>query len=246
MSKKILLECKNLNKTYSIYLNLFFGLICDLFSKKNIFKKKINALRNINFKIHSGDRVGILGLNGSGKSTLFSCIAGLTNITSGRIKLFGDIELNSSNSFVFSEYFSGKENIIINQISNGYSYKSANQSLDEIIKFSELENYIENPYYTYSQGMKSRLLVSMSLFQKNKKNIFLFDESLSASDFTFYEKVTKKLIEISKERNKSVMIASHDLNIIKKVCNKIIILDKGRLKSFGSASFVLKEYKKLN
>ena len=242
--KKVVIDCKNVNKTFKIYSKLLRGILFPYFQrkKKNPYLKEIKALQNINLKIYKGEIVGFFGLNGSGKTTLLSCISKSLPLTSGSIKTNGSItNLNNVNENI-NESFSGIENIMMNLILAGQTFKNASKFVDEIIDFSELSYCAENPVYTYSSGMKTRLIASIALHESNMSDILIIDEFLSAGDASFRGKISEKFNQIC-ESGKTILIVSHDIGFIENFCDRAFIIDKGRIVFSGKTHETSNNYR---
>ncbi len=242
--KKTAIECKNVNKTFKIYSKLLRGMYFQNFfkRKKNPYLKEIKALQNINLKIYKGEIVGFFGFNGAGKSTLLSCISKSLPLTSGLVKVNGTIRNLNNVSENINESFSGIENIIMNLILAGQTYKNASCFVDEILNFAELTDSAENPVYTYSSGMKTRLISAIALHESNMSDILIIDEFLSAGDASFKSKLFEKFNQVCKS-GKTILIVSHDIGFIENYCSRAFIIDKGRIIFSGKTSEVSNKYR---
>lgn len=202
------------------------GFIEHKDSKKTIIK----ALNNIDLKINSGDRVGILGHNGSGKSSLLQVIAGIYEPTSGKIDQHGTltalIDINQGLDFEATGY----ENILLKGILHGYSLNEIKKNLNSIIEFSGLGDFINMPIKNYSTGMVLRLAFASSTFKN--RNIFLLDEWLSVGDDDFLKKCELRLSELIKDSD-ILVFATHDTNLLNRVCNKYVRLESGKIVEQG-------------
>ena len=198
--------------------------------QKDNKKTVIKALNNIDFKINSGDRVGILGHNGSGKSSLLQVIAGIYEPTSGKIDQHGSltalIDINQGLDFDATGY----ENTLLKGILHGYSLREIKENLDVIIEFSGLGEFINMPIKNYSTGMVLRLAFASSTFKN--QDIFLLDEWISVGDDDFLKKCEIRLGELIKD-SEILVFATHDTELLNKVCNKYIKLDSGKIVEQG-------------
>ena len=162
--------------------------------KKEIKYNEFWALQNVSFTVEKGDRVGILGLNGAGKSTLLKVIAGVFKPTEGSVTKHGKmvplLELGAG----FDQQYTGKENIYLYGAMLGYSKEFIDEKYDEIVKFSELKDFIDVPIKNYSSGMKSRLGFSIATVVSPK--ILILDEVLSVGDAKFRKKSEKKVLSM--------------------------------------------------
>jgi ABC-type polysaccharide/polyol phosphate transport system ATPase subunit len=200
----------------------------------------IRALSNISCKFNSGDRVGIVGLNGSGKTTLLKIISGIYHPTCGNIEIKGSIVPMLDISLGVDEESTGIENIFLRGYYLGLNKKQIKSKIDDIVSFSELDDYITLPLSTYSSGMKLRLLFSIAT--SFDFNILIMDEMILAGDQNF---ITKAKIRLDEYLSKSdiLFLASHSDDIIREYCNKAIWLQAGEIKFIGDTSVCLQKYK---
>ena len=198
--------------------------------KKEIKYNEFWALQNVSFTVEKGDRVGILGLNGAGKSTLLKVIAGVFKPTEGTVTKHGKmvplLELGAG----FDPQYTGKENIYLYGAMLGYTKEFIDEKYDEIVKFSELKDFIDVPIKNYSSGMKSRLGFSIATVVSPK--ILILDEVLSVGDAKFRKKSEKKVLSMF-DSGVTVLFVSHSLAQVKRICNKAMILEKGQLIAYG-------------
>ena len=202
--------------------------------KKEIKYNEFWALQNVSFTVEKGDRVGILGLNGAGKSTLLKVIAGVFKPTEGSVTKHGKmvplLELGAG----FDQQYTGKENIYLYGAMLGYSKEFIDEKYDEIVKFSELKDFIDVPIKNYSSGMKSRLGFSIATVVSPK--ILILDEVLSVGDAKFRKKSEKKVLSMF-DSGVTVLFVSHSLAQVQRICNKAMILEKGKLIAYGDIDF---------
>ena len=210
--------------------------------KKEIKYNEFWALQNVSFTVEKGDRVGILGLNGAGKSTLLKVIAGVFKPTEGSVTKHGKmvplLELGAG----FYQQYTGKENIYLYGAMLGYSKEFIDEKYDEIVKFSELKDFIDVPIKNYSSGMKSRLGFSIATVVSPK--ILILDEVLSVGDAKFRKKSEKKVLSMF-DSGVTVLFVSHSLAQVQRICNKAMILEKGKLIAYGDIDTISKQYEKM-
>lgn len=200
------------------------------------------ALKDVNFSLEKGDRLGIFGLNGAGKSTLLKVIAGVFKPTEGKVIRKGKIAPLLELGAGFDMQYTGAENIYLYGAVLGYSKKFIDEKFDEIVKFSELEKFIDVPLKNYSSGMKSRL--GFSIATVVAPEILILDEVLSVGDAKFRKKSEAKIMSMF-EKGVTVLFVSHSLEQVRRLCNKAIILDKGRVAACGDIEQVAEIYKKM-
>lgn len=198
-------------------------LIEKFFKGRN---EKFLALKDIHLKIKSGECVGIMGDNGSGKTTLLKIMAGITNPTSGNVNINGHvislIDLNAG----FHDDLSGFQNIYLNGMFLGMTKKEIDKKLKSIIAFAGIRQFIDAPFFTYSQGMKLRLGFSVAIH--SNPDILLLDENFAVGDNKFGKK-SEDVINKFKKQRKTILIASHWKPFIKQNCERIIVLKNGKI-----------------
>lgn len=211
-------------------------------NKKNDTGETFLALSEISLRIKKGDAVGIIGLNGSGKSTLLQIIAGTLQPSSGEIYSNGKIgallELGSG----FNPEFTGRENIYLNAKILGLSKEEINQKYDQITSFSGIGDFINQPVRTYSSGMVVRL--AFSVIAHTDPDILIIDEALAVGDARFQSKCFS-LLEKFKEKGKTLLFVSHDINSIARLCSSAFLLHNGKIKANGIPKNVINEYSKI-
>jgi len=207
------------------------------FSKKeDLFK----ALDDVSFMVYPGEAVGIVGSNGSGKSTLLRVLTGITQPSSGNVVIKGSYgELFSLNG-PLNKDLTGRQNIYLYAALKGISKREIEEIMNEIINFSEIGRFIEEPVKTYSSGMRSRL--GFSLIVHTMPKIMFIDEALSAGDASFSRKCDQKFAEYLQDHTKTMLIVSHSSNALKRICSRIIWLERGVIKMEGEVDEVLTAY----
>ena len=230
----------NVYKTFNVYLdkaNTIKEKLLFLFSRNR--KEKREVLSGINAKIKKGEVVALIGTNGSGKSTLLKLMTKIIYPNKGRIttngKLTSLLELGAG----FHPDFSGRENIYFNASIFGLTKKEIDERLDNIIEFSELEHFIDNPVRTYSSGMYMRLAFSVAI--NVDADILLIDENLSVGDEHFQNKCFNKMLELKNE-GKTMVFVTHSMDSVKKLCDRTIWLKDGKIKMDGNTNDVVEKY----
>ncbi len=216
-------------------------------SIKSLFKKKeekrsVEALKNVSFTVPKGEILGIVGSNGSGKSTLLRTLAGLMAPNEGSVDLHGNSVSLLSLGTGFVPELSGRDNIILSALSMGFSEEDVAERFDSIVEFSELGDAIERPVKNYSSGMYSKLAFSIAMMLDT--DIILIDEVLSVGDLQFRKKSHAALENLINDKDKTVLIVSHNLGEIKNLCTKVMWLEFGELRRIGETETVLEEYHK--
>ena len=237
MEDKIIVE--NVYKSFNVYQDKANTIKEKVLFFRRNRKEKIEVLKNINLKIKQGETVGLIGVNGSGKSTLLKLMTKIIYPDSGKIttngKLTSLLELGAG----FHPDFSGRENIYFNASIFGLTRKEIDARLHDIIEFSELGEFIDNPVRTYSSGMYMRLAFSVAI--NVDAEILLIDEILSVGDQHFQEKCYNKMTEL-KEQGKTMVFVTHSLDVVKKLCTRAVWLYNGAIKMDGNTEKVVDEY----
>ena len=234
---------ENVSKVYPLYhhitgsiKNFFFHLPKSVQSIKN---SKYEALHDISFTVSRGEALGIVGRNGAGKSTILGLIAGVLRPTKGKITINGRISplLELGAGFHFD--LTGRENIVLNGILLGLSRKDVLNRMDEIIAFSELDDFIDQPIRVYSSGMVARL--GFSVVAHLDPEILLIDEILSVGDAEFQSKCMDKMMAF-KNNGVTIVFVSHSAYSIKQICNRVIWFEDHMIKMQGDVDSILQEY----
>ncbi len=196
------------------------------------------ALKNIHFTINKGEKVGIIGRNGSGKTTLLKIIAGIATPTSGRIIVNGRIVSLIDLEAGFHPDLTGIQNIYLNGMLLGMSKSDIAKQMHSIIRFADIDQFIDAPLFTYSSGMRLRLGFAIAIH--SHPDILILDEGLSVGDKFFQKRVEKKIRERFSEKI-TIIIVSHNIEFIRKYCKRILLLKDGALIRDGNVS-VLNSY----
>lgn len=210
--------------------------------KKQLRYREFWALRDVTFHVRKGERVGILGLNGAGKSTLLKCIAGVLKPNEGTVTVNGSIVPLLELGAGFDKDYTGAENIYLYGSMLGYSRAFIREKFDDIVKFSELGDFINVPVKNYSSGMKARLGFSIATIVE--PDILILDEVLSVGDAKFKKKSAKKLNSMMK-KGVTVLLVSHSSDQVLQICNRAIILDHGQLIASGKAEKICAQYEEM-
>lgn len=197
------------------------------------------ALRHVNFNIRRGDSVGFVGLNGSGKSTLLKVIAGVLKPTEGEVRVHGTIAPLIELGAGFDFDLTAKENVFLNGSILGHSRKEMLEYYDDIVEFSELQDFMDVPVKNFSSGMLSRLAFAIATI--GKPDILIVDEVLAVGDFRFQQKCEKRIQNMI-GKDTTVLFVSHSIEQVKLICKKAVWLDKGQVKMIGTSQAVSSHY----
>ena len=199
------------------------------------------ALSDVSFDIMPGDFYGLIGLNGSGKSTLLKIISGVYKPSSGHVTVNGTIAPLIELGAGFDMDLTARENIYLNGTVVGYTPKYIDCKFDDIVQFSELQEFLDVPLKNYSSGMVARLAFAVATM--TKPDILIADEILSVGDFLFQQKCEKRMAELM-SGGTTVILVSHSIDQIERMCNKVAWLDHGHLRRNGPTAQITAEYRK--
>lgn len=234
-----IIKVNNVHKKYRIYLDKSSTLKEKIiFSRRTKFEDRW-VLNGINLEINKGETVGLIGQNGCGKSTLLKLLTKIIYPDKGDIEINGKVSSLLELGAGFHPDMTGRENIYMNASIFGLTKSQINKKLDDIIAFSELNEYIDNPVRTYSSGMYMRLAFSVAI--NVDADILLIDEILAVGDANYQKKCFNKIQKLKSE-GITVVIVSHDLNSVEKLCDKAVWLNNGKIVECGDATLVSKKY----
>ncbi len=241
MSKEVVIDVKNVSMEFNLNEegtdNLKEFMIKAL--KQEIRFQSFWALKNISLQIHKGERVGFIGLNGAGKSTLLKIIARVMKPTEGSVKVKGDMAPLLALGAGFDMNYTGGENIFLNGAILGHSNSYMDERFDQIVEFSEIEDFIDVPVKNYSSGMKSRL--AFAIATSVNPDILILDEVLSVGDASFQQKSKDKMNELM-QGDVSLLFVSHSISQVRELCDRAIWLDHGNLVADGEVNDICDQY----
>lgn len=239
MNPENAIEVRNVKKHFKVYMDKGNSMKEKvLFRSRNRYEIR-PVLRGISFDVKKGEAVGLIGKNGCGKSTTLKMLTRIMYPTEGTIELKGRVSSLIELGAGFHPDMSGRENIFTNASIFGLNHAEIERRIDEIIKFSELEDFIDNPVRTYSSGMYMRLAFAVAI--NVDADILLIDEILAVGDVSFQEKCFEKLKEI-KRNGTTIVIVSHVTQQIKNICDKAIWIDEGVIREEGKPDIVTEHY----
>ena len=230
---------KDVYKSFNVYLDKANTLKERLLFFSRNKKEKRDVLKNINLNIKKGETVALIGTNGSGKSTLLKLMTKILYPNSGIIEINGKLTSLLELGAGFHPDFSGRENIYFNASIFGLTKKEIDDRLENIIEFSELKNYIDNPIRTYSSGMYMRLAFAVAI--NVNADILLVDEILSVGDEHYQNKCIEKMLELKKE-GKTMVFVTHSMESVRRLCSRTIWLYNGNIQMDGNSEEVIKKY----
>lgn len=224
----VIISARDLTKTYRLYSKPHYKFL-DAFGLLRNYEKysEHHALKSVNFEIRRGEKVAFIGRNGAGKSTLLKLITGVTQPSSGALAVYSKANALLQIGSTFHPEFTGRENVLSYLAHLGIVGKSAQKKLDEVIEFSELEEYIDQPVKTYSTGMGARLMFSASTVMQ--PDLLVVDEILSVGDAYFASKSFERIKEMCATKGTTLLLVSHDIYSVQKLCDRMIWIDQGSL-----------------
>lgn len=239
------IKVEHLSKRYTLYHGASAGSLKELaeYARRKILNKlhpnrdistdpyqitseDFWALKDVSFEVKKGAKLGVMGRNGAGKSTLLKILSHITEPTEGKISIDGQISSLLEVGTGFHPELSGRENVFLNGAILGMPRAEILRKFDEIVAFSEIEQFIDTPFKRYSSGMQVRLAFSVAAHLES--DILILDEVLAVGDVAFQKKCLKKMDEIS-NRGTTVVFVNHGVDSIKQYCNQAIVLEKGKL-----------------
>jgi ABC-type polysaccharide/polyol phosphate transport system ATPase subunit len=260
MDKEIAISVKNVSKTFRIPHEKVTSLrsaAVGVLKRKGGYEE-FKALDDVSFEVKKGEFFGIIGRNGSGKSTLLKILAGIYQpdppkkgkvhpVKSGKagVKQFHGVKINGMISpflelgIGFNPELSGRDNIYLNATVLGMTKKQIDAKFDDIVKFSELERFIDQKLKNYSSGMQVRLAFSVSIHAN--REILLMDEVLAVGDSNFQAKCIREFTRY-KELGRTVIIVTHDISVVQRYCDRAMLLRNGKIKEIGKADEVADRY----
>lgn len=248
-NEKLINEQKDISDDIAIEVeNLWIGYknIQAYSIKKSLLKFKkahveeFQAVRGVSYTVNKGEILGIIGKNGSGKSTMLKALAGIFCPDQGTIDLKGHSVSLLSIGVGFQKEVTGRENILLSGMLLGFSEEEIRAKMPKIIEFADIGRFIDMPVKTYSSGMHSKLAFSITAILETE--IMLIDEVLSVGDANFKKKSYNKMKELISNRERTVVIVSHNENTLRELCDRVMWMHDGEIKLLGAPKEVLAEY----
>lgn len=248
----ILAEVKNLNLDFTLrqyhsdsLRDVFIGAIKNPIKLLLRNDEKLEALKNINLKVEKGERVALIGKNGAGKTSLCRCLAEMYVPTSGDVNVHEDTRSIFDSSVGILPELTGRENA--NLLARFMYPKLSKSELENLVRealeFSELRNFIDTPYKYYSNGMQTRL--TLSLISAYPCELLILDEIFDGADQFFRNKVSKRVLEMI-EKSGAVIFVSHSTENVRIACNRVVVLNKGEIIFDGNVDEGIKVYESLD
>jgi len=237
-----IIKLENVTKRFHLY-NHISGFKGFLFNPRNTIKairsSQYTALEDISVEVQKGEALGIIGRNGAGKSTMLGLLAGVMQPTSGKLTVQGRISPMLELGGGFHHELTGRENIVLNGVLLGLTRSIVLGKMEQIIEFSGLGDFIDQPIKIYSSGMLGRL--GFSVVAHLDPEVLLIDEVLAVGDADFQQKCIAKMLEF-KNRNVTMVFVSHSMADVERICDKVLWIEDHGMKMFGDKAKVIKAY----
>lgn len=241
-SSQPVITVEHLSKAYQIYQKPQHRFFQSLLRGRKQFFREFWALRDISFTVRRGETIGVLGRNGSGKSTLLQLIAGTLEPTGGVIRVAGRTSAILELGAGFNPEFTGRENIVLSTAILGMSAAETDARMGRIIDFADIDQFIDQPVKTYSNGMYARLAFAVAI--NVDPDVLIVDEALSVGDAKFQAQCFRKFEEF-KERGITILFVTHSVEQIARHCTRALLLDRGALLASGEPKVVIGRYLEL-
>ena len=240
LQSEIAISVRHAGKVYRIYDSPQDRLKEMMFARfGKSYGRDFCALQDVSLEVRRGEAVGIIGRNGSGKSTLLQILAGTLSPSSGQVSVHGRVgallELGSG----FNPEFTGRENVYLNAALLGLTKKQTDARFEDIARFAEIGQFIDQPVKTYSSGMLVRLAFAVQT--AIEPEVLIIDEALSVGDFFFQQKCARRMREL-REKGTTLLFVSHDMSVVRDLCQRAVYLNKGKLLYLGSSAQAIRYY----
>jgi ABC transporter related protein len=222
--KNTIIDVRNVSKRYELYRKPIHRLYQTVCMGKKQFFREFWALKNINFQVRQGESIGVIGKNGAGKSTLLQILVGTLRQTTGEIHIHGKTAALLELGCGFNPTFSGRKNVYMNGMLQGFSKKQIDARFQEIEEFADIGSFIDEPVEKYSSGMKVRLAFAVQIM--SEPDIMIVDEALAVGDAAFQRKCYAKLEE-NLNRGMTLFLVTHSTGLVKQYCDRVIYLKNG-------------------
>lgn len=236
----------NVTKEYPLYHHIGSGIKDLIFHPKRALQllkgRKYLAIEDISFTVSKGEAVALIGRNGAGKSTSLGLVAGVIKPTRGVVETKGRVASMLELGGGFHPELTGRENIYLNATLLGLRRKEVQMRMEQIIEFSELGDFIDEPIRVYSSGMLAKL--GFSVISQIDPDVLIIDEVLAVGDIAFQAKCIKTIKEF-KEKGVTILFVSHNMSDVEKICDRVVWIENHKLKEIGSAKNIIEKYKQV-
>lgn len=239
------IEFNNVTKHYPLYHHIGSGIKELIFNPRRalilLAGRSYLAIENISFVVEKGESVALIGRNGAGKSTSLGLVAGVLKPSSGSVTVKGRVASMLELGGGFHPELTGRENIFLNATLLGLRKKEIKLRMDNIIDYSELGEFIDEPIRVYSSGMLAKL--GFSVITQAEPDILIIDEVLSVGDNAFQEKCIRTINEF-KGKGTTILFVSHNMSDVKKICDRVVWIENHQVRMTGNAEQVTKLFQK--
>ena len=242
MDKNLAISVQGVSKIYKLYDKPIDRLKEAVSLTHKSYHRDFFALSDISFDVKKGETVGIIGTNGSGKSTILKIITGVLSPTTGTAEVSGNISALLELGAGFNSEYTGLENIYMNGTMMGFSREEMQRRMDDILRFADIGDFVNQPVKTYSSGMFVRLAFALAI--NVDPEILIVDEALSVGDVFFQAKCYRRMEEMM-QNGTTILMVSHDMGSIIKYCDKVVLLNRGHFVAQGEAGKMVDLYKKI-
>ena len=241
VSDDVVISCRNVSVTYRTSLErapTLKNTVIRLGRRERVVRE-IEAVKNVSFDVPRGTVLGIVGANGAGKSTLVRTLAGILPPSEGRVEVNGRVSTLLALGVGFNRRLSGRENVVLGGLAAGLTRDEIERRYDKIVKFAELEDFMDMPMRTYSSGMFSRLGFAVAVTMR--PDILLVDEALSVGDARFRRKSFRRMKRMC-QNNRTIVLVSHSMGSIRELADEVLWMHKGEMKMYGDPETVVDAY----
>ncbi|PNG26816.1 ABC transporter ATP-binding protein [Methylocella silvestris] len=238
MSSELVISCSHVGKAYQLYIHRNDQLKQALFGRWKQFYRQHWVLKDVSFKVHQGERVGIIGRNGAGKTTLLQIICGITRPTIGSVTVSGRVAPILALGSGFDLELTGRENALIGGAILGVKRSVIEARLSDVAAFADIGDFFYQPLKMYSTGMAARLAFAVCAYAD--ADILIVDEALSVGDGAFQAKCDAFIQDFAKKG--TILVVSHDMKMLSHLCDRVIWIDDGAVRDLGAPEDIIDDY----
>tara|TARA_B100001750_G_C15447833_1_gene567223 strand:- start:614 stop:1339 length:726 start_codon:yes stop_codon:yes gene_type:complete len=234
-----MIKLMNVALHFPIRRGLFTGIFDLLKGKKATAQGKFAAMTDVNLEVNRGEVLGVIGRNGSGKSTMLRVIAGIYHPDEGTVQVRGRTSLLAGVSVGLNQNLTGRENVHLYGSILGHERDTMESMMDDILDFSDIGEFFEQPLRTYSAGMRARL--GLAIASAIEPEILLIDEVLGVGDPQFREKSKRRILDLVKNTS-TVVLVSHSFGLMREICDRVALIHEGKVHCVGDPTQTIREY----
>ncbi len=242
MSSEVAIQVDGVSKSYRLAAAARGKPKRPVLARKNLVNGRLWALKDVSFRVHRGETLGIIGRNGAGKTTLLRVISEITTPSSGSITVYGSMVAVLALQSGFNQEFTGRENVYLKCAIMGLSRKQADERMEEILDFANIDQFIDRPLKTYSQGMRARLAFAVAF--NVEPEILVIDEVLAVGDEAFRRKCLARIASL-KDKGATILMVTHGPAQLQQFCDRAVLLDHGEVVLVGPPKQIVSRYQRL-